>query len=110
MIDVRVLCRQHILGAHGELHKFRHNFIKGHSIAGRKGQIEPHSMESRHDELAVEMMRRGYNHNSPYEQPDLLAYDLTDHGVDRDKSLTDLLARCPKCRLRYHKIRRKIPV
>ncbi len=110
MIDPRTLCQKHLLGEAGEIHKFRHNFVKGHSIEGRRGQIEPQSMKTRHDELAEEMLRRGYKHQSPYKQPDLSAYDLRGHGVDRERSLADLLARCPKCRLRYHKIKRKIPV
>lgn len=98
MCDPRVLCQNHLLGEHSELHKHRHNFVKGHSIEGRRGQIDPAAMKSRHDELAVEMLRRGMNHQSPYEQPDLSNYDLTGHGVDRAAALADLVARCETCR------------
>lgn len=52
MSNPRFMCRKHLLGEHGELHKFRHMFIKGHSIEGRRGQIEPAAMKDRHDELA----------------------------------------------------------
>jgi len=98
MLDVRTLCRKHLLGEHGEIHKHRHNFVKGHSIEGRRGQIDPARMGERHDALAVEMLSRGYNHKSPYEQPDLSAYDLTGHGVDVEASAADLRARCKECR------------
>ena len=90
MIDPILLCNQHLLGEHGEIHKHRHNFVKGHSILGRKGQIEPASMSQRHDELAIEMVKRGMNHKSPYVQPDLSSYDLTDFIVDKQFSLVDL--------------------
>jgi len=80
-----------------EIHKHRHNFVKGHSIEGRRGQIEPKSMQKRHDELAEEMIKRGYNHNSPYIQPDLSRYNLNGFDVDIDKSLKDLHSRCNEC-------------
>jgi hypothetical protein len=109
MIDPTLLCRKHLLGEHGEIHKHKHNFEKHHSIAGRIYPIvliEPNSMESRHDELATEMLRRGYNHQSPYEQPDLsyLANDLRFAKVDIDYNVTDLMSRCPDCQKRFEDI------
>ena len=58
MVNPKILCRKHLLGEHGEIHKHRHNFVKQHSITKRieLGQIEPSSMESRHDELVKEMI------------------------------------------------------
>ena len=99
MINTTLLCRNHLLGEHGEIHKHRHNFVKGHSIKGRRGAIEPMAMKSRHDELADEMLRRGYKHESPYEQPDLSHYALEDRSmkVDRVESLSLLLGRCNQC-------------
>jgi hypothetical protein len=94
MIDPRLMCSQHITGEHGEIHKHRHNFVKGHSIAGRKGQIEPRAMKRRHDELAKFLK----NHKSPYEMPDLSGYDLRGFTVDKVKSATELWKRCPACR------------
>jgi len=70
-------------------------FVKGHSIKGRIGQIEPANMRVRHDELAEEMLRRGMNHKSPYEQPDLSHYDLDGFTVDINVSIADL---CEECR------------
>ena len=97
MIEPKFLCQKHLLGEHGEIHKHRHNFVKGHSIAGRRGQIEPESMETRHNELADEMRRRGYSHKSPYSLPNLSMYDLTDFNVNIQKSFADLIDRCPCC-------------
>lgn len=99
-LAARRLCRQHLLGNHGELHKHRHVFVKGYSIAGRRGQIEPLSMKAWHDALAREMIRRGYRHNSPYELPplDYLPYEDLHGRVDRVAALRYLKGRCSRCR------------
>ena len=105
MVDTRILCQKHLLGEHGEIHKHRHNFVKHHSITGRIFpivQIEPLSMKSRHDKLAIEMLSRNYNHKSEYELPDL-SY-LNKHAlnvkVDLNYSLNDLINRCDECKNR----------
>jgi hypothetical protein len=97
------LCINHLLGEHFEHHKHRHSFEKGHRVDGRLYpvvQIEPSSMEARHNELAREMLRRGYKHNSPYTQPDLSKYPawVREAKVDPAVSLEDLCNRCPACR------------
>jgi hypothetical protein len=104
MIKPKLLCKKHLMGEHFELHLHRHNFEKKHSIKNRilKGQIEPSSMKTRHDELAIEMLRRGYNHNSKYTMPDI-SY-LTDYErnfkVDINESYLDLINRCNDCKER----------
>lgn len=104
MIDPKLLCRQHLLGEHGELHKFKHNFEKKHKINKRieLGQIEPISMKARHDELAEEMLKRGYNHKSPYEMPDLsyLPEFQRNFKVNINQSINDLMIRCEDCKKR----------
>jgi hypothetical protein len=105
MIDPKILCWKHLLGEHGEIHKHRHNFVKGHSMEGRispVAQIEPEAMQARHDELAEEMLRRGFNHKSPYEQPDISSYPVhvVDAKVNIAHSLRDLLERCEECKTR----------
>lgn len=102
MVDVKYLCRKHLLGEHGEIHKHRHNFVKKHKMAGRMGQIEPEAMESRHDELAEEMIRRGYKHQSPFEQPDV-SY-LPEMKVNKEEALQDLLSRCEECKKRWREV------
>lgn len=101
MVDVSLLCRKHLLGEHGEIHKHKHSFEKGHSIKRRVSpivQIEPISMQARHDELAAEITRRNYNHKSPYTQPDVsYIKNVEDIKVDTEISYRDLISRCPEC-------------
>ena len=101
-IDPILLCQKHLIGEHGEIHKHRHNFIKKHKIAKRISpivQIEPENMQKRHDELVLEMLKRGYNHNSPYEHPDLSHLKTEERyaKIDINISIKDLFDRCPEC-------------
>jgi hypothetical protein len=109
MCNPKILCRKHLLGEHGEIHKHRHNFMKHHSIHKRivLGQIEPRSMVHRHDELVIEMIKRGYNHHSPYQQPDIsyLPKHEQEFKVDVNKSIKDLINRCPECKRQYIKLK-----
>jgi len=102
MIPPNQLCNKHLLGEHGEIHKHRHNFVKQHNITGRiipVVQIEPTAMKRRHDELADEMLRRGMNHKSPFEQPDIsyLRTELRLAKVNLEISKKDLATRCTVC-------------
>lgn len=101
MVDPKILCRKHLLGEHGEIHKHRHNFVKKHKMNGRIGQIEPLAMEERHDQLAEEMLKRGYNHQSTFIQPDTSYLPLM--VVDKEKALQDLINRCEDCKNRLYK-------
>ena len=101
-INPKFLCKKHLLGEHGEIHKHRHNFVKHHRITKRITpivQIEPENMEKRHNELAEEMLNRGYNHHSPYELPDLsYLQDFERYAkIDVQNSIKDLSERCPEC-------------
>lgn len=107
-VHPKYLCKNHLLGEHGEIHKHRHNFVKRHRISKRIKpivQIEPENMKIRHDQLAEEMVIRNYNHNSPYELPDLsyLSYDERYAKIDINNSLVDLMNRCADCRERIIK-------
>lgn len=99
MVSPHLMCSKHRTGEHGEIHKHRHNFVKGHSIRGRVEetvQVEPEAMERRHDELAVTLK----NHRSPYELPSL-DYLPSEHRyarVDVEESMAELRRRCPQCR------------
>lgn len=105
MIPPKFLCRSHLLGEHGELHKFRHNFEKKHNMSKRieLRQIFPHLMRVRHDELVKEMKERKYNHKSPYGMPDI-SY-LKDQLIkftqkDYENNINDLMNRCEACKQR----------
>jgi len=105
MIDPKLLCQKHLLGEHGEIHKHRHNFVKQHSITKRISpvvQIEPSAMQTRHNELAKEMLRRNMNHQSSFEQPDISYLPSNERYavVDVNNSILDLMNRCPECKKR----------
>jgi hypothetical protein len=85
-----------------EIHKHRHNFVKHHSIHGRINpivQIEPISMERRHNKLAREMIIRKMNHKSDYNMPDISYLPNIERTVkvNISLSLTDLAHRCTCC-------------
>jgi hypothetical protein len=102
MVEPKHMCNRHLLGEHGELHKFLHNWRKQYSISGyvRNNCIEPLSYKARHDALAEEMIRRGMNHKSPIDQPDFnyLPYDELRAKVNRETSRTLLRDRCSFCK------------
>lgn len=98
MVDPRIMCRQHLLGEHAEIHMFIGTISKGHSVEGYldKGLLEVHSLYDRHDELVKEMKCRNYRHCSAiskkWKQTNMIG------SVDREKSLRQLLKRCSRCR------------
>lgn len=107
MINPEMLCKNHLLGEHGEIHKHKHIFEKGYKIDGRLTPfvaIEPSQMGNRHNELALEISKRGYNHKSPYIQPDLSKYEdsKVNAKVDLDLSVKELIKRCPECAIRIN--------
>jgi hypothetical protein len=61
--------------------------------------IEPENMKSRHDELANEMILRGYNHKSNYIQPDLnyLSHKERYAKANLEYNKEDLFNRCKEC-------------
>ena len=103
-VSPNILCRKHLLGEHGELHKFLHNWRKKHRIDGRisGNAIEPQDYKNRHDLLAQEMVARGMNHQSPIEQPDFsyLPEQQRNFKIDREASYLLLMGRCPECNKR----------
>jgi len=96
MVDPKILCRQHLLGEHNELHMFAGSIAKGISMKGyiEKGLVEISSIKSRHQELALEMERRGYKHQSSLKE--FTSYHAG--KVSPAKSMTDLICRCQICK------------
>lgn len=107
MIDPSLLCKNHLLGEHAEIHKHKPSFENHHSITGRVYPvvlIEPSEMEVRHNQLAEEMTKRGYNHKSPYSLPDLSYLSDSERfaKVDIEYNINDLSSRCPECAKRIN--------
>ena len=99
-IPPALLCRQHLLGEHNEMHKFVGAIEKKKSIDGyiKKGLVEVHNIQLRHDTLAEEMVRRGYKHYSPM----TFHWDYGKVGrVDAKENLKVLTVRCTECRKRF---------
>jgi len=98
MIEPCLLCRQHLLGEHFEIHKavgnLKHSKTWANSLAS-KGFLEPQNFIKRHKAIITEMKRRGFNHQSPLE---VRGIKLPKGKVDTKKSVNDLRKRCKKCR------------
>ena len=105
-LNPKYLCNKHLLGEHGELHKFLPSFRKKYQVTNRVipiVQIELSSYKQRHDALAEEMLNRGMNHKSPINKSDLpdFSYLPDEHynaKVDIENSIKDLKIRCEECK------------
>ena len=98
MVDPALMCRQHLLGEHRELHALVGLIRTGCSLAGyaEKELVETSSIQTRHEALVREMLGRGYNHWTPMEYVDTLNLGK----VSREASQFALLRRCVECRKR----------
>jgi len=104
MVDPAIMCDQHLLGEHVELHMLTGTLQRGKSVAGyvRDGLVELHRIRSRHRALVAEMTRRGMNHQSP-----LPEFPRSRGGaVDPDVSRRELHRRCARCRARQTRLLR----
>ncbi len=69
-LDPHILCRQHLLGEHRELHGLWNVLTQGkkgysHHPETLRWVGRTRALAARHDALVAEMARRGYNHQSP---------------------------------------------
>ncbi|QLD91213.1 hypothetical protein HWV07_08505 [Natronomonas salina] len=101
-IDPTLLCDQHLLGEHTEMHQEAGTIenhphgtaiVEGHA---ERQQVDTSLIQRRHDELAAELRRRGMNHDSPLDYEDDLDLGSIDTAANRD----DLMERCDECRRR----------
>ena len=101
-VDPEMLCRQHLLGEHVEMHMFGGCLDKGKSLSGYvlKGLVELENLRSRHDVLVSEMKRRGYNHNSPFHHMYQYIIRIKGGKVNEQENKDELARRCPECRKR----------
>jgi len=98
MVQPDLLCRKHLMGEHVELHMLVGSLNKGRSVKGfiRDGLIEVQSVRDRHEQLVVEMARRGYNHKSPL--PDFNSFIAG--SVNVSDNIEELKRRCIDCKER----------
>lgn len=95
-VNVRKMCRQHLLGEHLEMHMFASNIKSGKSLKGyiKNKLVEVHNIKKRHDELVKEMKSRGYKHKSPMK-------DFKKHKAGKINVCNNVVVlkkRCKKCR------------
>lgn len=95
-VNTSKMCRQHLLGEHFEMHMFAGSIIKGISMKGYidKGLVQLGHIKSRHDSLALEMLKRGYNHNSPLKQFE----EGESEKVNMKANEEELHRRCKECK------------
>jgi hypothetical protein len=98
MIEPAAMCRQHLLGEHVECHMFRGSLLKGTTLTGflGRGLLDSRRLVSRHDQLAQEMLHRGYRHASPL--PEDFDINAVPGEVDVQVSMAEITSRCEDCR------------
>lgn len=104
--DPRILCQNHILGEHREMHQVKGTVEKHpHGEAVLEGLAEENAIDTtkikkRHDALVEEMKRRGWDgHDSPMEDVE------NQYGgigkINEVDSVELLVERCEDCRERW---------
>ena len=105
MVNPRIMCRQHLLGEHAEIHMFIGTINRKKSVKGylEKGLLETHNLYNRHEELVKEMKRRGYNHYSEVDEK----WKFVEKAgfVNMDENVDELINRCSKCKRQHSTIR-----
>jgi hypothetical protein len=105
MVDPLVLCNKHLLGEHVECHMFAGHLIRKRKITNyiAFNLLEPKSLAQRHNVLARQMRKRLMSHKSPLPRFSIyyLPKDQQEYRVDVEKSLKDLIKRCPACKKRF---------
>ena len=104
MVNPAVMCNRHLLGEHVECHMFAGHLNLRKSVTGyiKNNLFQPESLKERHDQLVLEMQRRGMNHNSPLDKFDIsyLSNEQKSCIVNVKEAQTELFRRCSKCNIR----------
>lgn len=111
MVNPEILCQKHLCGNHVETHMFLGHLLKRKRVDGyiKNNLFEPEYLKKNHDELANEMIRRGYHHNKDldFDEDEVYSYmgeEYRNHKIDKKAALVELLRRCPECKLRFYKM------
>ena len=86
-VDPAILCRQHLLGEHRELHGLWNILVLGKDGYSKHPETlrwigRQKALFLRHEALVVEMKRRGYNHNTPLDANHATGKAVQDRFVD----------------------------
>ena len=104
MTNPKIMCQKHLCGEHLEVHMFLGHLKKRKKVDGylKNNCLEMRSIFHRHEDLAKEMINRGYNHKTPMKEIEFeCIYDYPREQIywriNEIKSQMDLLSRCPAC-------------
>lgn len=101
-VPPELMCRQHLLGEHLELHMFANAIEAKKRIEGFfNGLVDTSLIKKRHDQVVAEMLRRGYRHESPLDYKD----ELRRGRVDAKANLAELKKRCKACKERQNDLK-----
>lgn len=107
MVDPSIMCKNHLLGEHREIHMCVGYLHKGNHLNNYAfhGLIEAQSLQTRHDTIVKEMQQRGYSHRgnlfideNTFKHLHSEEYNIC---INPHHSLNVLLGRCEKCRSLY---------
>lgn len=108
MVDPKIMCQKHLCGEHLEMHMFLCHLQRKRKVDGylKNNCLQMRSIYQRHEDLAKEMISRGYNHKSPMKEIDFeCVYDYPKEQiyweVNSVSAQKDLLDRCPECKKRF---------
>jgi hypothetical protein len=92
-----LMCRNHLLGEHLELHTFASRLCTGKNVDGyiRNGLLEPARLFARHEQLVAEMDRRGLRHHTP--MTEIERPELPVGKIDLADNIRELARRCDGC-------------
>ncbi len=97
-----VLCREHLLGEHRELHAIWSILTEDKSGYNRHPEVcrwrgKRNALFQRHEQQVEEMKNRGYNHNSPLDTASATGKETQEEFVDLPEEQESILREkdCP---------------
>lgn len=99
LVNPKLLCKKHLLGEHVECHMFVGTINKNKCLSGyfNNKLLCVEKLKERHEELANELISRGYKHNSIL--PEFEIKDIHKGGnIFIDLNKKELCDRCEECR------------
>jgi hypothetical protein len=103
MLNPTIMCLDHRLGEHYEIHMFVGHMRRERSIEGyvRNNCIQPRALKWRHDQIAQSLPAAPLHHSPlSVNVKELIAYLPFEHQrakVNVEQAFEDLINRCPKC-------------
>lgn len=95
-VPTEIMCRNHLLGEHLEMHMFVGAIKRKMNIQGfiENNLVDTSLLKKRHTQLIKEFKARGYNHKSK-----LLPFSIRKMGkVHIEDNIKELARRCKECR------------